>query len=611
MNERTSRQQALENAGRRLALRTRTLQRTSDRLAGYRLLVFLLAVILGFATYWIDLRLSWSIVGGMLLLFSGIAWYHRRIDRGLARHRIWLDLKQAQVARLRLDWEHIPPTITSETPPYHPYAADLNLTGPRSLHHLLDVSISESGSRRLRDWLLHPNLETAQIIERQALVQELLPRTRFCERFLLEFKLLSQERLDAQKLSRWLTHNLTPRTVNWLFPLAGGMAVLNGFLLGLTWYLKLPPYWLISLGLYAALYFFNRRVWAGLFTEAEFLTSELKKYRAIFRYLEKFNCPSNPRLTQWCRPFQTPALRPTRHLRQLTGLAIAIGLRMNYLTGLILNLVGPWDFACAWYLNRVKVRLVQSFPAWMEVCYELEALMSLANFAYLHPRHCFPQIYDLNDHPNRVLLTTENLGHPLIPESQKKCNDFTLQNLGEIALITGSNMAGKSTFLKTLGINLALAYAGAPVDAALFQTARFRTFTCMKIDDSLLDGMSQFYAEVKRLQQLLELITPAPDWPVFYLIDEIYRGTNNRERLVGSRALIRKLLTSPATGVISTHDLELTYLAQLFPKIRNYHFRETVVAQRMVFDYQLHPGPCPTTNALQILREAGLPVEPD
>ncbi|HEX3641991.1 MAG TPA: hypothetical protein VHV10_11930, partial [Ktedonobacteraceae bacterium] len=176
-------------------------------------------------------------------------------------------------------------------------------------------------------------------------------------------------------------------------------------------------------------------------------------------------------------------------------------------------------------------------------------------------------------------------------------------------IITGSNMAGKSTFLRTLGVNLCLAYAGGPVNASMLQTSLFRLFTCIRVTDSVTDGYSYFYAEVKRLRALLDALAEPDQLPVFFLVDEIFKGTNNRERLIGSRSYVRAIVGRNCVGAISTHDLELVKLADVVPQVKNYHFREEVIDGRLVFDYILRPGPCPTTNALKIMQMEGLPVE--
>jgi DNA mismatch repair ATPase MutS len=178
-----------------------------------------------------------------------------------------------------------------------------------------------------------------------------------------------------------------------------------------------------------------------------------------------------------------------------------------------------------------------------------------------------------------------------------------------VSVITGSNMAGKSTFLKTVGINLCLAYAGAPVVAAELRSLPFRLHTCMRISDSIADGFSYFYAEVKCLRLLLDRLRADEPLPLLYLIDEIFRGTNNRERLAGSRAYTRALIGGHGAGLIATHDLELAHLAAQSEQIRNYHFQDSVEGDLLVFDYLLRPGASTTTNALRIMEMEGLPVD--
>ena len=169
-------------------------------------------------------------------------------------------------------------------------------------------------------------------------------------------------------------------------------------------------------------------------------------------------------------------------------------------------------------------------------------------------------------------------------------------------------MSGKSTFLRTVGLNLCLAYAGAAVHAEVMRAVPLRLFTCIQVADSVTDGISYFYAEVRRLKELLSALEAEDEPPLLYLIDEIFRGTNNQERLIGSRSYIQALAKGHGVGLISTHDLELIGMAEGAPEIHNFHFREEISEGRMVFDYRLRPGPCPTTNALKIMRMAGLPA---
>jgi DNA mismatch repair ATPase MutS len=286
----------------------------------------------------------------------------------------------------------------------------------------------------------------------------------------------------------------------------------------------------------------------------------------------------------------------------------AASVRGNPFLWMALSVLTPWDLYVMRWLDRCRSMVAALLPGWLDVWFELEALGSLANLAYLNPDYVFPELVT----DGRAVFEAEALGHPLIPDDERVCNDFTLHDLGELTLITGSNMSGKSTFLRTLGMNLCLAYAGGPVNARDLRTAPFRLFTSIRLTDSVTDGISYFYAEVKRLKALLSALEGEHRFPLFFLIDEIFRGTNNRERLIGSRSYIRALVEHGQTGgagVVSTHDLELVHLADEMPQIKNHHFEETIAGGQMLFDYKLRPGPCPTTNALQIMRLEGLPVD--
>jgi DNA mismatch repair ATPase MutS len=228
----------------------------------------------------------------------------------------------------------------------------------------------------------------------------------------------------------------------------------------------------------------------------------------------------------------------------------------------------------------------------------------------LDPAAAFPEVVDSDEAASgrQPIFAARAMTHPLLDADTKVANDFALGHLGELVIITGSNMSGKSTFLRTLGVNLSLAFAGGVVDAKAMQLIPFRLFTCINVSDSVHDGISYFYAEVKRLKALLAELERQHPLPLFFLIDEIFRGTNNRERRIGTRAYVHALAGGHGVGAISTHDLELVKLADTLSGVINYHFRETVADGRMVFDYRLREGPCPTTNALKIMEMEGLPV---
>jgi DNA mismatch repair ATPase MutS len=353
---------------------------------------------------------------------------------------------------------------------------------------------------------------------------------------------------------------------------------------------------------YGLLYGWQWRQLGSLFDEALTLSAALRRLRAVMRELERYDFGARERLKQLCAPVQGEH-RPSRLLRQVSWIAAAASLQRSPIVWLMINLIVPWDLFFADRLARSRADLAAHAPRWLETLHELEALNALAAFAYLNPDAVVPKI-----EADAVLFDGSGLGHPLIPAATKVTNDFRLDEAGQLIILTGSNMSGKSSFLRTLGVNLRLAYAGSVVDANALRIGLFRVYTSIRVSDSLADGFSYFYAEVRRLKGLLDA-RQSDGSPLFYLIDEIFRGTNNRERLLGSRSYLRSLVGGRGMGVVATHDLELIQLADESPLIANYHFREDVVDGEIVFDYRLHEGPSPTTNALKIMALAGLPVD--
>jgi hypothetical protein len=524
---------------------------------------------------------------------------------------LWRQLKATHIARMTRDWTQMPPPLDVPSEAEHPFATDLNLTGPRSLHQLLDTARSRGGSERLRTWLLHLLTEPDQIRARQEIVRELVPLALFRDRLALHGSRVAAnpaERWEGEHILAWLDRRPTPTSLGPWVVLLAGLACLNIALYVLHVLGLVPIWWPFTLLLYLVLYGVKSGESRDLFADAFRLEKTLHQFRAVLLYLEGYRYDRTPHLASLCAPFWRAEQRPSVYLKRLVRIAGAASAQRANILGLLLNLIMPWDLYFAYRFNQCKEEVKVHLPVWIETWYELEALNALAHFGYLHPDHVFPEILPMTVVGTQPVLQVHDIGHPLLPDTVRVCNDLTLENLGEILIITGSNMSGKSTFLRTLGVNLCLAYAGAPVTASAFRTLPFRLFTCINVSDSVTDGISYFYAEVRRLKALLQAFAAPHAYPLFFLIDEIFRGTNNRERLIGSHAYVQQLIGGNGVGVVSTHDLDLVTLAHDLPGIRNVHFREDVVDGRMVFDYHLRPGPCPTTNALKIMHMEGLPV---
>jgi hypothetical protein len=613
------------NAIQRHILRLQTvserLERQNERFTWYRLGALIAGALFSYLAFSTgSLYFGWSMLLVSVAAFVVVVYFHRRLDESRLRFQHSLDWFRAQSARMTLHWESMPPAAFASVdvedreayPTGHPYAIDLNLVGERSIHQLLDTAVSRGGSRRLLDWLLAPIPDPEKIADRQAVLAEMIPLSGFRNRLALNSAWVSQEnqRWDGERLLNWLEIRTGGKSLRAIVTALVILSAVNLILFVLYVLGTLPPYWLASFGAYGLLYASRYADLEEVFGEATHISSRLERFRAVLVYLESYPYKAGSRLAKLCRPFWEPQQKSSAFLRSIVQIASAASLQNNFILGMFLNALVPWDIYFAYRLEQFKDRLRRQLPQWLETWYELEALNSLANFAYLNPDYSFPEILSVQSQAEKPVFIAENLGHPLLPDEEKISNDFTLQRLGQVALISGSNMSGKSTFLRTLGVNLCLAYAGGPVDASALQVIPFRVFTCINISDSLSYGISYFYAEVRRLKALLNQLDQPHPFPVFFLIDEIFRGTNNREREIGSRSFVRRLVDGYGAGAISTHDLELVHLADDIDRILNYHFREDVQDSRMHFDYRLRTGPSPTTNALKIMQMEGLPVDP-
>jgi len=595
---------SLDRLQRRLEHRIAHLRARSDRLMGLRLLTFFAAATLLLFAAGLGHALLWLLFAAAAAVFIGSVSQHRRVERAIARHEALRRLVEDQCARMNLDWTALRPPLEIGVSPSHPYQIDLDITGERSLHHLLDVAVSAEGSERLCAWLLNPLTDVSTLAERTSLVQELIPRVIFRNRLIINAALASRG-----GNARWRTRHLLDwakppeRSLGQFALLLVVLASVNAVLFIGAALELVAPVWIVTFIVYIALIGSRYRETSALFAEALALGATLEGLRAGFGWLERYDYSRTERLRAVCAPFVGEG-RPSRLVRRAMWIVSAASLQRNVLLWGAINAVMPWDVLVADQLYRCRAALSAWLPLWLDRWWELEALNCLATFAYLNPAYTFPSFTA----DKAAYFKTVQVGHPLIDQQERVHNDFEMGRAGEIAIITGSNMSGKSTFLRALGVNICLAQVGAPVCAEQLELTPFRLYACIRVTDSLADGFSYFYAEVRRLKGLLDALAERESAPLFFLIDEIFRGTNNRERLIGSRSYIRALVGQHGLGVLSTHDLELVQLADELPGVRNYHFEDSVRDGRMVFDYVLRPGPSPTTNALKIMQLVGLPV---
>ncbi len=580
----------------------------SAMLTRWRLAIVLIGLVCTITLYKLDWYRSGNLSFALFLaIFIAVAAYHNKVESQIHRLRQWKQIKHVHLARIALDWAAIPPR-PGDTPQFHPYASDLDLFGAHSLTHLLDTTVSDHGRERLHGWLLGQPTPPAQWHTRQSLVKELTPRVLFRDRLTLEATLTGEQEINGKRLAAVLEHTIGWPTLNIILVVQSLLALTTISLATASMLGLLPGYWMFSFAIYALIYFMTDQG-EELMEHAVGLHHETERLATVLGYVERHARRRHTILASVCMDVMREA-SPMLHLKQAAQTLHAISIKAHPLVHLAINALCPWDLWFTRRLSQVQHAIAHRLPQWLDCLAEVEATSALATFASLHPNYTWPTLLSAaNDQDGAPpILHADRLGHPLLPAKTRVSNDARLKGLGSIHLITGSNMSGKSTFLRTIGINLCLAQAGGPVCAASFEWTWSRLACCIRVDDSLDAGLSFFYAEVKRLKTILDATTVTTMPPVLFLIDEIFKGTNNRERLIGSRAYIKALSTGYGLGLVSTHDLELTDLAKEIPSLTNAHFQETVSAGALTFDYRLRSGPCPTTNALKIMELEGLPI---
>ena len=577
----------------------------------WRVVIFLSAFFTCLALY----KASWFHIGnltllGFMILFFSVTYFHSALKHRIHRLTYWKHIKETNLARHRLQWQDIP--LSHHPPPdNHPYAIDLDIVGAQSLFRLLNTCLSLPGQDKLAQWLFGQHeqpLDFSDWTQRQSLVKELSHLSLLRDRVTLESQLVSKTSLDGDKIQHILKHGVNIPQLKLRLFLAITLCICTLALGLLTALQGLPGYWIISFGLYVILYFMTSGYVAPVFGRVLDLHDELEKLVAVLQRLENHRFLHQPQLRQLCEPLVTDKQRPTILIKQLSRICSGLSVKAHPLVHILINAVMPWDLGFVSRLDNICTRLKSTLPLWIDRLASFDAASALATFASLNPDYTWPTREEPSSPQADTGFTASSLGHPLIDADRRVRNNLGFHELGQVLLVTGSNMSGKSTFLRTIGINICLAQAGGPVCAQQFSWTWLRLFCCIRVTDSLAEGLSYFYAEVKRLKVVLDAVTKKDDHPVLFLIDEIYKGTNNRERLGGSQAFIQALQTGNGLGLLTTHDLELAQLDTNGSRVSNVHFQESVENGQLLFDYKLKSGPCPTTNALRIMEQEGLPI---
>lgn len=566
--------------------------------AWLRLGFFIIALVVLYFLFQNDLYLGLTIVAiAFFFVFGLLVNRHTKLKttRDFFKNLSTINQHEAKLARLELKQQQDGGSYSDSK---HPYVSDLDIFGKHSLFQLLNRAESNNGQATMANWLKYPPA-TSTLLQRQESSKELKDKIDWRQEFQAKLMGSYVEEESLQKFSLWLNKNDFKKPpflflFLWVTPI---IAVLALFL-----YL----YSIISIYIFAVPILVHLWALRKVFVatkeateQAQLGTKLLKALKNGIRHIEESQFA-----TQSLQEWKEDLNGASKQIRELENLLYKLQNRANIIYGIV-NIFLLSDIRLMVAISRWKEQTKDKLPIWNETLANFEAINSLAGFAFANEAYKFPSFSD-----KEYIIKSTELGHPLISQDESITNDFTMEGRGAIGLITGSNMAGKSTFLRTLGINMVLAYAGAPVCAKSMELSMLRIFTCMRTEDALEESTSSFYAELKRIRQLLDQ-TEAGGIPTFYLLDEILKGTNSADRHLGAKSLSYQLNNSNAMGLISTHDLELTALEGQITGLTNYSFHCDIVEDKLYFDYKLRNGTCNSFNASKLMELMGIKIQPN
>lgn len=539
-----------------------------------------------------------------ILAFIILATLHRRILRakGLAERAI--DLYKRGMARIDDRWSGNGDTGEAFATPDHIYAEDLDIFGQGSLFQLLCIARSRMGKMRLANWL-ETQAGSAEILDRQSAVTELRNKLDLRQDLALAGD-NDTINADPAKLKHWAQIQVDFNYRRW-WPALFLLTLANLACLAYPVYAlarhknALWTPFLLSLVVNVTVLYWVRHQLQSLFAGLDQAGHNLKELAALLRRVEDQDF-TTPRLIALREKLFASGLRASECIRRLGTLCDLEDSRHNQFVRLLEFLIlYSLHVACA--LQHWRNKYAAHVTHWVDAVGELEALVCLATYSFEHPDDPFPEICANQQRP---FLQVDGLGHPLLPGKDCVRNNVTFGGDRQVLLVSGSNMSGKSTLLRAVGVNAVLAMMGSTVRARTLRITPVTIGASMRISDSLQKGISHFYAEINRIGRVVEL---SGRGPLLFLLDEILQGTNSHDRRIGAQGVLRTLLENGAIGLVTTHDLALTSLVETFPhKIANVHFQEKLESGKLSFDYQLREGIVTTSNGLELMKSIGLKV---
>jgi hypothetical protein len=566
------------------------------RLGNARLVLALAAALIA----WESLRrhaLSpwWTVVP--LILFLFIAAYHARILRAQDLARRGVSFYRNGLVRIEDRWAGTGQTGERFNDPHHVYAADLDLFGRGSLFELLSTARTRIGEDTLAKWLLSPS-PVDQIGERHTAVRELRDQLDLRE----DLAILGEDAsvgVYPEALLQWAEapNQMKPEWIRWLAPILGIAAVAGAVVWG---YLGIATPFISTILVEALLTYRLRKPREEVLHGSEQAFRDLDLLSGVLERIERhsFRAPRLRSLQLQLSSYQLASSRAIARLRTIVDLSDSRG---NVIVR-ILDVPLMYSVQVALAAERWRSAHGHAVRLWLSVIGEIEALLCLATYSYEHPNDPFPEFVQ-----GIACFDAKEIGHPLIPAGNCIRNDVRLSEGRHVFLVSGSNMSGKSTLLRAVGINAVLAMAGAPVRAQHLRLTPLHVGASIRVNDSLQEGSSRFYAEITRLRKLFDFTSSDP--PLLFLLDELLQGTNSNDRRIGAEGIVRALLNRGAIGLVSTHDLALVDIGDaLNGHLCNVHFQEEFENGRMHFDYKLQKGVVTKSNGLALMRSIGLDV---
>ncbi len=582
----------------KLEAEVRTLYSKYSMLGTMRLIVFIIMLV-GLVVGLYDSKPLFLVIGVIGIIgFTALVFIHGKTNEQLEYMRAKLLVFDSYIKRFGEDWKKFKEDGHEYLDEDDLVARDMDIMGPSSLYQFICVAGTEDGRQMLAKTLKNPEYSTEDIVKRQEAISELCNKKDFSfafETLCVKSNTGKKKKYSSDEFVKYCSSNEhIPKIFNvlrFLLP----CVTLALFVLGILGVINLG-FTLIS---FFAILLFS---WVTSGASGEAIMPMISFGYIIDDYIRMFELISN-------ESFDSELLNDIKNtisedsgalsaIKKLERISAAFNIRYNPLVHQILCGLVMWDFHLGFMMDKWRDKNGAQVGSWINAVSHMEELMSFAVLARTREVS-----YPLVTRENKVSVTARNMRHPLIEPDKVVPNDVSFK--GGTTIITGSNMSGKTTFLRTLGINLVLAYAGAPVCASDMKTDYMKIFTSMRVTDDVSNGISTFYAEILRIKTMVEY--KKNEAPMLCLIDEIFKGTNSADRIVGASQVIKKLSDEYSMTIVSTHDFELCDLksSKGVPAV-NYHFEEYYEGDQLKFDYKKKDGRCTTTNAMAILHMAGL-----